>query len=227
MASLPAPLVDLLPEPLVDGAALAPLEAGAHGLDGAEACVAAVRERGGLATAHHALQFLDAEGVDVLVRVVEALAAHALQHQVAVDAHGLAQAVTPEGVVLPLLLVVLHPQLYALEAQEVGLVEVLLLGLGHLFGRGRLLDLPYDRLGQVERHGLQRAEGQVEVEQGEDDDIHHHQRDVIVYGAEAVVERRDAQGQAVAQHVAGHIGMPCHAVGQHEDVGDVVKAEPQ
>ena len=58
---------------------------------------------------HHPLEFGYSEGVDILMRIVETLAAHTLQHQMTVVSNRFAQTVAPEGVVLPLLLMILHP----------------------------------------------------------------------------------------------------------------------
>lgn len=158
------------------------------------------------------------------MHIVEALTTHALQDKMAVQAHFLAEAVASERAVFPLFLVVLHPEVNALEAVQVRLVEVLLLLV--LFGR-LFAHFADDRPGQLQGECLQRAEHEIEVQDGEEHDINGEQRQVKKDGDVGVEDNRQTHRDAVAQQVSRHVGVTSHASGQQEDVHNVVDAQPE
>ena len=145
-------------------------EAGADGLDGAEPGAKGVVERIHLASCYHPLQLCHTERADLVVHIVEALAPDALQDKMAVQAHLLTEAVASERAVLPFLAMFLHPVVDALEAVQVGLVEVILLFLLAFldWNFGYLAD---EGAWQLERYRLQRAEHEIEVQYGEENNI--------------------------------------------------------
>ena len=211
---------------LVQGDALHLQEAGADGLCRSETCSQGVVQGLYFASAYHALQLCHTETGDVFMHIVEALAAHALQYEVAVQANFLTEAVAAEGAVLPLFPVVLHPEIDALEAMEVCFVEVLLV-VFHLPLPLFLAHLADDGARQLQGQRLQRAEHEVEIQYREEQDIDGQQPQVIEDGDIGIEDYRQAHRYAVANQIARHIGMAGDAMGKAEDVHDVVDAKPQ
>ena len=101
------------------------------------------------------------------MNIVEALAAYTLQDEMTVQADFLAEAVAAEGAVLPLLFMVLHPEVNALEAMEVCFVEVLFVVFLSPFS---LLFAHFadDRSRQLQGQRFQRAEHEIEIQYGEE-----------------------------------------------------------
>ena len=209
---------------IVEGDAFHFQEAGTDGLSGAEAGCKRVIERLDFAATNHPLQLRHTETADVVVHVVEPLTAYALQDEVAVQPHFLTKTVATEGAVLPLLFVVLHPEVDALEAMQIRLVEVLLLMLlaSCPLLLAHLLD---DGMRQLQCQRLQRAEHEIEVQHCEEHNINGEQGQVVEDGDVRVEDHRQTHCDAVANQVARHICMLCHAVRKAEDVHNIVDAQ--
>ena len=172
-------------------------ETGSHRLQSAKSCVQCVAQSLHFASAYHAFQFLNAEAADVVVHVVEALAAYALQDKMAVQPHLLAKTVAAERAVLPLLLVCLHPEVDAFKAMQVRLVEVILVRFLALL-RLSLRHLLDDRARQFQSQRLEGAERQVKIQHREENHLGSQQPDVEVYGNIRVEHHRQTHEETVA-----------------------------
>lgn len=160
------------------------------------------------------------------MNVVVALAAQALQQQVAVDARGFAQAVATEGVVGPFAFV-LHEILHPSEPLPVGLVEVLPLRLLDAFRAGGFRYGLYFRLGQVDGHRFQGAEEHVQIQRRKEEQIDHEQRALKMYGEDDVKHRRKSHSRAVADQVARQVDHSHQYMGQAENIDDIVDGKTQ
>ena len=110
-------------------------EAGPNGLSRAETCNQRIAERLHFSSCYHALQFGNTETADVIVYIVEALAAYTLQDKVTIVAHFQTKTVAAKCTVFPLIAVILHPEVDALETVQICFVEVILVRFFALFGR--------------------------------------------------------------------------------------------
>lgn len=200
------------------------LESQHGGLGDAEAEAVEETEVGHLARVDGAPQFADAVARDVLVHVVVALRAQALQHEVAVEADEPAEAVAVE-VAIGIGLLLLHHIFHCVEAVLVGLVEVVLRSL-HQFALRRTF-LHRDEFGVADgvEHGAQDAERERKVDNHES-----HLIDDEAHGIEAQrehdeVERGEAQQRAVEHEVVALLELAHQAARQYEDVDDVVERQ--
>ena len=137
------------------------------GLCRSKACSQSVVQGLHFASGYHAFQLCHTETADVVMNIVEALAAYTLQDEMTVQAYFLTEAVAAEGAVLPLLFMVLHPEVNALEAMEVCFVEVLFVVFLSSFS---LLFAHFadDRSRQLQGQRFQRTECEIEVQYGEE-----------------------------------------------------------
>ena len=201
-------------------------EAGTNGLYGAETCRKCVAQRVDFATTDHPFQFRNTETADVVVHIVEALTAYTLKDKMPIVAHFLAKTVSAESAFFPLVLVILHPEVDALEAMEVRLVEVILFCILILLGRN-LRHLADDGSWQLQSQRLERSEHEVEVQYGEENNVDGQQSQVVEDGDVGVEDHRKSHCNAVSQQVARHVCMPCHTTRKQEDVHDIVDAQTQ
>ena len=160
------------------------------------------------------------------MHIVEALAAYTLKDKVPIVAHFLAKTVPAESAFLPLVLVILHPEVDALETMEIGFVKVILFCILTLFC-GNLRHLADDGSRQLQSQRLERSEHEVEVQNGEENDVDGQQSQVVEDGDVGVEDHRKSHCNAVSQQVARHVCMPCHTTRKQEDVHDIVDAQTQ
>ena len=206
---------------MVERASVDASKACAGRLYGAESHFEAIAERGHGTLSYAALKLVDAVLVDEFVDVVIPLAANRLQHVVAIDACLATKVVSVEGRLGPSRHVLLHPILHALEALAVGLVEVVLRLLQLFVGRD-FSNLADYRLGQLQSHRLEHTHTERGIQQGEDDDINHHEIYLVVEGNEEEVHGAQAQQKAVGIEVFREVGMG-EAPRQAKDVNYVVE----
>ena len=195
-------------------------------MDSAESGIESVVHCLHFSSVNHALQFLHAETTDVVVHIIEALTAYALEHEVAIVPHFHAETVATKGAVFPFLSMVLHPEINVLEAAQVGLVKVFPLSFFTLFC-GVFFLLANDGSRQLQRQCLQCAEHEIEVEHREENNVDGEQGQIVDDGNVGIEDHRESHGDAVAQQVAWHVGMTRHAPWQQEDVHDVIDAQCQ
>ena len=145
---------------------------------GAKTCCKRIIQRVDFASTYHPFQFCNTETADVVVHIVEALTAYTLQDKMSIVAYFLTKSVTTKSAVFPLITMILHPEIDALETMKVGFVEVLLIFLFVLLDRS-LRNLADDGPWQLQSQRFQCAEHEIEVQYGEENNIDGEQSEVV------------------------------------------------
>jgi len=220
-------VVGILSQIVVENNALVLEETGTNRLRGSEPRIETLADGGDLAALDLTLQMIDPVAVDIIMYVIESLAAHTLEYKVAVVAYPIAKRFAIEGAFGPEIDIVLHPILNTLETLEVGLVEVLVLSLLDLLDRGFLGNSRENRFGEVDGHRLEGTEGEIEADNREEDNI-NEQTCLGIGKGDIDIEKIDyAQGETVAKHIAGNVRFLGHQTRKEKNIEDIIECQPE